>query len=117
MLADTPLNPKYRRDKTDLLYSTARALTMGNDITAYGHSVSGMNEYSLTRVETIKRTFNNMSVIYPRKHVLRHPRISDYIHTDKTRRMFWEYYSMLRYLGRSRRQILQVIFDELGIDR
>lgn len=110
MLADTRLNPLYRKDKSDLMSSTARALTLGNDITAYG--------WHRQAVEDTKRSFHSLRAVYKAKQVLPgRPRLSSYLHTVHSRKMFFEYYDLLRFMGQSRRQILQVAYEELGIDK
>lgn len=122
MLRDTQLNPAHCKHRSDLQNSTARALTLGNDITAYGHDVQF--------VEDTIRTYSNLpsltkqTAIYPAEHLLvnltecygdicdvtfrpRKPRLSDkFINTPENRRMFGILYAALRARGMSRREII-----------
>ena len=129
MLRDTTLNPAYNKNRDDLRLTTARALTLGNDITAHGHDVQF--------VEDTVRTYSNLpgltkqTAIYATEHLLvnlqdryndnndnssvpHKLRLSErFIDTPGNRMMFWACYKGLRARGLSRRMIITSLVEYL----
>lgn len=123
MLRDSKLSPTYSPRRTILQHATARALALGNDITAYGHSTQS--------VTNTARTYSNIpsltskTAVYPTEQLLvnfierytsntgsadepRKQRLSDkFIDTPGNRMFFWRLYRELRRQGISRRQIIE----------
>jgi hypothetical protein len=124
MLKDTKLNPVHCQHRSDLKHSTARALTLGNDITAYGHDLKFVeltartysNLPELTRQSAIS-TADNLLVdlqkrynSVPRRLTLR----ERFIDTEDNRRLFWSLYGKLRAMGFTKREIIANVLSAIS---
>lgn len=123
MLADTPLNPAYNRkhNRRELQFSTARALSLGADITAYGHSIQAVEDTVRPIQDTISSTKRPIT-LYPTQILLDRIRIAqlpkqrvkEYLTDNKLRDTFWQCYKVLRKYGQSRQQILKTVYEAIN---
>jgi hypothetical protein len=113
---------KETRNRDNLQYSTSRALSLGNDITAYGHSVSFVE----TTMRPTQDGITSSPVIYPAHALLdrikENPQyymtpkqqLKDNLTDYQLRVTFWASYKLLRKQGKSRRHIMSLIYEALG---
>lgn len=131
MLSDTKLNPKYTHNKQALQHSTARALSLGNDITAYGHSVdflvdtwqdSTVSYVRMPAIQPAQALLDRVAETYPEAQepsnlhtpIVRELSITDYLNTDKKRQLFREYYAQLIFMGKTHTDIMATIYEAIN---
>jgi hypothetical protein len=108
------------KNRDNLSHATSRALALGNDITAYGHSVQFVEEtiHMYTNLSAIAP----QRAIYPLEHMIckdgvcetnwkpRKQKLSEmFVNTEYNRRLFRLLYLKLRSYGKSRREIVDII--------
>jgi hypothetical protein len=119
MLKDIFIKEGRKRD--NLSQATARALALGNDITAYGHSVTFVED-TMRSTQDLMASRTRMPAIYPAQALLDRiqnnqtpkQRIKDYLADYSLRTAFWHCYRTLRQLGQSRRQILTTVYETIN---
>lgn len=118
MLRDIFIKDNKQRD--DLQYSTARALTLGNDITAFGHSVTFVEDTARSAQDAMA-SYARMPAIYPAQALLDQlqaqqtikQRVKEHLTHKPTSVIFWAYYKALRQRGVSRREILTTVCEAI----
>lgn len=119
-------NKNYKQ-RDNLSQATARALALGNDITARGARDGRDGGYTVQSMEDTIRTYTNVPAMTPQRAVYNteqalcnsglcdvtwkpRKRLSDtFVHSLQNRVIFWECYRKLRASGMTRRMIINTI--------